>query len=94
MSNRYLERVEGLLGPKALALGLTSTGAACVAVALVTLQASLAHPQVATLLALLRSAAWQQALDAIPGYAAHRGGEVLSLRKVLPWWNYRKPKIR
>jgi hypothetical protein len=41
MSNRYLERVEGLLGPKALALGLTSTGAACVAVALVTLQASL-----------------------------------------------------
>ena len=41
MSNRYLERVEGLLGPKALALGLTSTGAACVAMALVTLQASL-----------------------------------------------------
>ena len=61
---------------------------------LVTLQASLAHPQVATLLALLRSPAWQQMLDAIPGYAAHRSGEVLSLRAVLPWWNYRKPKTR
>ena len=32
------------------------------------------------------------ALDAIPGHAAERCGEVLSLRQVLPWWNYRKPK--
>jgi putative molybdopterin biosynthesis protein len=61
---------------------------------LVTLQSSLAHAHVATLLALLGSPAWRQTLDAIPGYAADRSGEVLSLRKVLPWWNYRLPKVR
>jgi putative molybdopterin biosynthesis protein len=76
----------------ALAKGLAFVPLAQESYFLVTLQASLAHPQVASLLALLRSAAWQETLDAIPGYAAHRSGEVLSLRKVLPWWNYRKPK--
>ena len=59
---------------------------------LVTLQPSLAHPHVRTLLALLRSAVWQDALNALPGYDADRSGEVLSLRRALPWWTYRKPK--
>lgn len=59
---------------------------------LVALQPSLAHPHVRALLELLRSEAWQAQLDALPGYAADRSGEVLSLRRVLPWWNYRKPK--
>ena len=76
----------------ALAKGLGVVPLAQESYFLVTLQASLVHPQVSSLLALLRSETWQQALDAIPGYAAHRSGEVLSLRKVLPWWSYRKPK--
>ncbi len=59
---------------------------------LVTLQPSLAHPHVRTLLELLRSAAWQAQLNALPGYTADRSGEVLSLRRVLPWWSYRTPK--
>src|ERR1035437_516750 len=41
MGNRYLERVESLLGPKAVALGLTSAGTASLAISLVTLQAPL-----------------------------------------------------
>ena len=59
---------------------------------LVALHSSLAHPHVTALLELLRSTKWQQTLGAIPGYTVHRSGEVLSLRKVLPWWSYRKPK--
>ncbi|MGL6111305.1 MAG: substrate-binding domain-containing protein [Rubrivivax sp.] len=59
---------------------------------LVALRAALDHPQVQTLLELLRSPAWQQQLNAMPGYAADRSGEVLSLNRVLPWWRYRKPK--
>jgi putative molybdopterin biosynthesis protein len=59
---------------------------------LVTLQHALDQPQVQTLLGLLKSEAWRAQLNAIPGYAAERSGEVLSLRRVLPWWSYRKPK--
>jgi putative molybdopterin biosynthesis protein len=47
---------------------------------------------VRSLLAALQSPEWNDALDAIPGHAAERCGEVLALRQVLPWWNYRKPK--
>ncbi|MEO7338142.1 MAG: substrate-binding domain-containing protein [Caldimonas sp.] len=59
---------------------------------LVTLAKSLDHPHVQALLALLRSEAWREVLDAIPGYTPERSGEVLSLREALPWWSYRKPK--
>ncbi len=59
---------------------------------LVTLQHALDQPQVQTLLSLLQSEAWRAQLNAIPGYAAAGSGEVLSLRRVLPWWSYRKPK--
>jgi putative molybdopterin biosynthesis protein len=59
---------------------------------LVVLQPTLDHPHVRSLLELLRTAHWQNELNALPGYAADRSGEVLSLRRVLPWWNYRKPK--
>jgi putative molybdopterin biosynthesis protein len=59
---------------------------------LVALRAALDHPHVRTLLGLLRSPAWQQQLNALPGYSADRSGEVLSLNRVLPWWLYRKPK--
>ena len=59
---------------------------------LVTLRQTLEQPHICTLLELLRSQAWRDSLNAIPGYAARRSGEVLSLRSVLPWWSYRKPK--
>ena len=59
---------------------------------LVTLQHALAQPPVQTLLSLLRSEAWRAQINALPGYAAENSGEVLSLRRVLPWWSYRKPK--
>ena len=61
---------------------------------LVMLRQTLEQPHVRTLLELLRSPAWCDSLNAIPGYAARRSGEVLSLRSVLPWWSYRKPKAR
>lgn len=59
---------------------------------LVTLRQTLEQPHIRTLLELLRSQAWRDSLNAIPGYAAQRSGEVLSLRSVLPWWSYRMPK--
>ncbi len=59
---------------------------------LVTLASHLAHPHVQTLLAALATPEWQVSLQGLPGYAASQSGEVLSLRKVLPWWNYRTPK--
>lgn len=59
---------------------------------LVTLQHALEQPPVQALLALLKSEAWRAQLDAVPGYSAQGSGEVLSLRRVLPWWSWRKPK--
>jgi hypothetical protein len=35
---------------------------------------------------------WPALLHELPGYAPHRAGEVLSLTRALPWWNYRTPK--
>ena len=59
---------------------------------LAVLADNLADPHVSALLAALRTPEWSEALNAIPGYRAERSGEVLSLRSVLPWWSYRKPK--
>ncbi len=59
---------------------------------LVMLRQTLEQAHIRTLLELLGSPAWRGALNALPGYAAQRCGEVLSLRSVLPWWSYRKPK--
>ena len=59
---------------------------------LATLAGHLDDPHVAALLAALRTPEWCEALNSIPGYSAQRSGEVLSLRSVLPWWTYRKPK--
>lgn len=59
---------------------------------LVTLKSQLAEPAVQALLALLRSSAWTDTLDELPGYDPGEGAQVLSLTRVLPWWNYRKPK--
>ena len=61
---------------------------------LVCLKSELGTPPVEALLAELQSADWQTTLDALPGYdgAQAQSGQVLSLRAVLPWWSYRKPK--
>jgi len=78
--------------PAALAKGLHFVPLAEERYFLVTLAAHLKHPHVLGLLDALQSVEWRATLDAIPGHAAERCGEVLSLRQVLPWWNYRKPK--
>jgi putative molybdopterin biosynthesis protein len=61
---------------------------------LVTLAAHLETPPVRALRAVLQTPGWQQALAAIPGHADDHGGEVLSLRRLLPWWTYRREKAR
>lgn len=60
---------------------------------LVCLKDALDHPGVTKLRAVLASAAWREALAAVPGYApAPHAGEVLPLTRALPWWHYRTAK--
>jgi putative molybdopterin biosynthesis protein len=59
---------------------------------LVCLKSALTQPGIVALLALLRSPAWRSELGAIPGYAALQSGEVLSMRQVLPWWDFQRTK--
>jgi putative molybdopterin biosynthesis protein len=58
---------------------------------LVCLKSALEQPGILELQALLQTPQWQNDIALIPGYAAKQSGEILSMRKVLPWWNYRKP---
>ena len=62
---------------------------------LVCLKSELATPPVQELLAELQSKEWQTGLQRLPGYSGEKAqsGQVLSLRAVLPWWTYRKPKL-
>jgi len=59
---------------------------------LAVLAASLDQPAVQQLMRALRDPEWQIELAALPGYTLDHCGEVLSLRSVLPWWTYRRPK--
>lgn len=59
---------------------------------LVSRSAGLEHPHLQALLGILASPVWQQRLESIAGYQAFQAGQVLSLRRVLPWWSYRYPK--
>ena len=59
---------------------------------LVCLKSALAQPGILALLQLLQSQGWHDEMAAIAGYTAQDSGQVLSLRKVLPWWDYRKQK--
>jgi len=59
---------------------------------LVCLKSTLELPSTQALLGILRSEAWQRKLAAMPGYQPQQSGEVLSMRRVLPWWNFRTPK--
>ncbi|OZI16394.1 substrate-binding domain-containing protein [Bordetella genomosp. 7] len=62
---------------------------------LVCLKSTLDLPSTRALLDVLRSAAWQAALARMPGYAPAQSGQVLSLRRVLPWWSFPpKPPAR
>jgi putative molybdopterin biosynthesis protein len=58
---------------------------------LVCLKSALEQPSIVALQTLLQTPQWQAEIAAIPGYVASHSGEVLSMRKVLPWWDYRKP---
>ncbi|MCD0503037.1 substrate-binding domain-containing protein [Bordetella petrii] len=55
---------------------------------LVCLKSTLDLPSTQALLAILRSGAWQALLSAMPGYVPAHSGEVLSMRRVLPWWSF------
>ena len=55
---------------------------------LVCLKSALEQTGIVALQALLQTPQWQAAITAIPGYSALRSGKVLSLRKVLPWWDF------
>lgn len=60
---------------------------------LVCLKSALVQPGILALLQLLQTRAWQDKIAAISGYTAQDSGQVLSLRKVLPWWDYRHHKM-
>lgn len=60
---------------------------------LVCLKSALAQPGIQALLQLLQTPAWQETVAGIAGYTAVQSGEVLSMRRVLPWWDYRQQKV-
>ena len=59
---------------------------------LVCLKSALEQPATQALLELLRSAPWQTRLAQLAGYVPGRSGEVLSLRRQLPWWRFARTK--
>jgi molybdate transport repressor ModE-like protein len=61
---------------------------------LVCLKSALTQATTLALLQLLKMPEWQSAMQSIPGYKALQSGEVLTMRGVLPWWDYRKKKVR
>ena len=61
---------------------------------LVCLKSALAQPGIEALLTLLKTPAWQDEIASIPGHLALQSGEILSMRRVLPWWDYRRDKAR
>jgi len=61
---------------------------------LVCLKSALAQPGTLALLDVLRSGAWHAELGQVAGYAPQQSGQVLSMRQVLPWWNFARAKPR
>lgn len=61
---------------------------------LVCLRAALEQPPVVALREVLASAGWLARLAQLSGYEALRSGEVLSLRRELPWWRLPRAKNR
>ncbi len=56
---------------------------------LVCLKTALDQPATRALLAVLADPAWQHKLAQMPGYLPQHCGEILSLREVLPWWQFK-----
>lgn len=59
---------------------------------LVCLKSALDTPATLALRTLLQDPAWQQILNALPGYQAHDSGQVQSLSEQLPWWTFKRAK--
>lgn len=59
---------------------------------LVCLKSALDQPAIVALLQILQSQTWQRVLKNISGYSALDCGQVLSMRRVLPWWDYKTQK--
>jgi putative molybdopterin biosynthesis protein len=59
---------------------------------LVCLKSALEQAPVQALLRTLQASAWQARLAQIAGYQPSACGQVLSLRRELPWWSFRRPK--
>ena len=59
---------------------------------LVCLSQALEQPAVQVLRSVLQQPAWADTLASLPGYAAARSGDVLSLTRALPWWRFRSSK--
>lgn len=55
---------------------------------LVCLKSALDDPAIVALRVALKSPAWQARLSALAGYSPWHSGEVQSLRRVLPWWDF------
>jgi putative molybdopterin biosynthesis protein len=55
---------------------------------LVCLKSALTQPGVQNLLHLLQTPGWRACVGAIAGYMPLQSGEVLSMRRVLPWWSF------
>ena len=61
---------------------------------LVCLKSALQEPAIGALLALLQSPGWKEQMATLPGYTPAQCGQVLSLRDVLPWWQFARQKTR
>ena len=61
---------------------------------LVCLKAALEHPAVLKLCDALQGPEWADTVAELPGYTLSHSGEVLSLTRALPWWNFRDRKAR
>ena len=59
---------------------------------LVCLKSALTQPGIEALLKLLNTPGWQAEMNKIAGYVAAQSGDVLAMRRVLPWWDYRQKK--
>jgi len=57
---------------------------------LVCLKSALDQAGIVALLDALQTKQWQDKINHIAGYSAMQSGQILSMRKVLPWWTYRK----
>jgi len=61
---------------------------------LVCLKETLAHPAVRRLTEILQSPQWLAQVQSLPGYAPAAPGQIVSLTRALPWYQYRKPKLK